>query len=115
MLYSFNNPLQLNDKSMGADRLRCGPCRSDRAKMRGVPHLGRDLRNHLWVPASAWTRLLCRAIHSSASASVANLLTVVGWVYGMTTSTPKYPPVRAIEFHTSITSKFYGDDYAVRR
>ena len=26
---------------------------------------------------------------------------------------PKYPPVRAIEFHTSITSKFYGDDYAV--
>ena len=27
---------------------------------------------------------------------------------------PKYPPVKAIEFHTSITSKFYGDDYAVR-
>ncbi len=27
---------------------------------------------------------------------------------------PKYPPVRAIEFHTSITSKFYGDDYAVK-
>lgn len=26
---------------------------------------------------------------------------------------PKYPPVRAIEFHTRITSKFYGDDYAV--
>lgn len=26
---------------------------------------------------------------------------------------PKYPPVKAIEFHTSITSKFYGDDYAV--
>lgn len=26
---------------------------------------------------------------------------------------PRYPPVRAIEFHTSITSKFYGDDYAV--
>ena len=26
----------------------------------------------------------------------------------------KYPPVKAIEFHTSITSKFYGDDYAVK-
>jgi isopenicillin N synthase-like dioxygenase len=26
---------------------------------------------------------------------------------------PKYPPVRAIEFHTRSTSKFYGDDYAV--
>jgi isopenicillin N synthase-like dioxygenase len=26
---------------------------------------------------------------------------------------PKYPPVKAIEFHTAITSKFYGDDYAV--
>jgi isopenicillin N synthase-like dioxygenase len=25
----------------------------------------------------------------------------------------KYPPVRAIEFHTRTTSKFYGDDYAV--
>ena len=29
-------------------------------------------------------------------------------------SNPKYPPVKAIEFHTSITSKFYGDDYAVK-
>ena len=27
---------------------------------------------------------------------------------------PKYPPVKAIQFHTSITSKFYGDDYAVK-
>ncbi|HJW94781.1 MAG TPA: 2OG-Fe(II) oxygenase family protein [Thermoanaerobaculia bacterium] len=27
---------------------------------------------------------------------------------------PKYPPVKAIEFHTSITSKFYGDEYAVK-
>jgi len=27
---------------------------------------------------------------------------------------PKYPPVKAIQFHTGITSKFYGDDYAVR-
>jgi len=27
---------------------------------------------------------------------------------------PKYPPIKAIEFHTSITSKFYGDDYAVK-
>ncbi|MDP9361767.1 MAG: hypothetical protein M3P29_09975 [Acidobacteriota bacterium] len=27
---------------------------------------------------------------------------------------PKYPPVKAIHFHTSITSKFYGDDYAVK-
>jgi hypothetical protein len=26
---------------------------------------------------------------------------------------PKYPPVRAIEFHTRSTAKFYGDDYAV--
>ena len=26
---------------------------------------------------------------------------------------PKYPPIRAIEFHTQSTSKFYGDDYAV--
>ena len=25
---------------------------------------------------------------------------------------PKYPPVRAEEFHTAITSKYYGDDYA---
>ena len=28
--------------------------------------------------------------------------------------TPRYPPVKAIEFHTRTTSKFYGDDYAVR-
>ena len=27
---------------------------------------------------------------------------------------PTYPPVKAIEFHTGITSKFYGDDYAVK-
>jgi isopenicillin N synthase-like dioxygenase len=27
---------------------------------------------------------------------------------------PKYPPVKAIEFHTRTTSKFYGDDYAVK-
>lgn len=26
---------------------------------------------------------------------------------------PKYEPVRAIKFHTNITSKYYGDDYAV--
>jgi len=26
---------------------------------------------------------------------------------------PKYPPVKAIVFHTRSTSKFYGDDYAV--
>lgn len=26
---------------------------------------------------------------------------------------PKYPPVSSIQFHTSITSKYYGDDYAV--
>ena len=25
----------------------------------------------------------------------------------------RYPPVRAIEFHTRTTSKYYGDDYAV--
>lgn len=27
---------------------------------------------------------------------------------------PRYAPIRAIEFHTRTTSKFYGDDYAVR-
>ena len=27
---------------------------------------------------------------------------------------PKYAPIKAIQFHTSITSKFYGDDYAVK-
>ena len=26
---------------------------------------------------------------------------------------PKYPPVKAVEFHTRTTSKLYGDDYAV--
>ena len=26
---------------------------------------------------------------------------------------PKYEPIKAIEFHTRSTSKFYGDDYAV--
>ncbi|MFQ5718596.1 MAG: 2OG-Fe(II) oxygenase family protein [Acidobacteriota bacterium] len=26
---------------------------------------------------------------------------------------PKYPPIRAIEFHTRTTAKYYGDDYAV--
>ncbi len=26
---------------------------------------------------------------------------------------PKYPPVKAINFHTGITSKYYGDEYAV--
>jgi hypothetical protein len=24
---------------------------------------------------------------------------------------PKYPPIRAEDFHTKITSKYYGDDY----
>jgi isopenicillin N synthase-like dioxygenase len=28
---------------------------------------------------------------------------------------PKYPPVKAITFHTRSTSKFYGDDYAVEQ
>ena len=27
---------------------------------------------------------------------------------------PKYPPISAIEFHTAITSKYYGEAYAVR-
>lgn len=27
---------------------------------------------------------------------------------------PKYAPIRAIEFHTHSTAKFYGDDYAVK-
>ncbi len=26
---------------------------------------------------------------------------------------PKYPPVSALQFHTAITSKYYGEDYAV--
>ena len=26
---------------------------------------------------------------------------------------PHYDPIRAIDFHTRTTSKFYGDDYAV--
>ncbi len=26
---------------------------------------------------------------------------------------PKYEPVKAVTFHTRITSKYYGDDYAV--
>ena len=26
---------------------------------------------------------------------------------------PKYPPISAIEFHTAITSKYYGEEYAV--
>jgi hypothetical protein len=25
----------------------------------------------------------------------------------------KYPPIQALPFHTRITSKYYGDDYAV--
>ena len=28
---------------------------------------------------------------------------------------PRYPPIRAIEFHTRTTSKFYGDAYAVTK
>jgi isopenicillin N synthase-like dioxygenase len=28
--------------------------------------------------------------------------------------TPKYPPIGVLEFHTAITSKYYGDDYAVK-
>ncbi|PYQ47857.1 MAG: hypothetical protein DMF59_17750 [Acidobacteria bacterium] len=27
---------------------------------------------------------------------------------------PKYASIKAIQFHTNITSKFYGDDYAVK-
>lgn len=27
--------------------------------------------------------------------------------------TPKYEPIKALQFHTRITSKYYGDDYAV--
>jgi isopenicillin N synthase-like dioxygenase len=30
------------------------------------------------------------------------------------TGTAKYPPITALEFHTAITSKYYGDDYAVK-
>ena len=26
----------------------------------------------------------------------------------------KYEPVKALEFHTKTTSKYYGDDYAVK-
>jgi hypothetical protein len=29
------------------------------------------------------------------------------------TGEPKYPPVSALQFHTAITSKYYGADYAV--
>jgi len=29
--------------------------------------------------------------------------------------TPRYEPISAIEFHTNITSKYYGDDYAVAK
>ena len=29
--------------------------------------------------------------------------------------TPRYEPVAALKFHTSITSKYYGDDYAVTK
>ena len=29
------------------------------------------------------------------------------------TGEPRYPPVTALEFHTAITSKYYGEDYAV--
>jgi isopenicillin N synthase-like dioxygenase len=29
------------------------------------------------------------------------------------TGEPKYPPIKAVQFHTRTTSKFYGDDYAV--
>ena len=29
------------------------------------------------------------------------------------TGKPKYPPVSALKFHTAITSKYYGEDYAV--
>ena len=25
---------------------------------------------------------------------------------------PKYEPISAVKFHTNITSKYYGDDYA---
>ena len=31
------------------------------------------------------------------------------------TGTPKYNPISAIDFHTRITSKYYGDDYAVNK
>ncbi len=29
------------------------------------------------------------------------------------TGEAKYPPISAIRFHTAITSKYYGEDYAV--
>jgi hypothetical protein len=54
-------------------------------------HAHRDLRNHLPARTSDWTRLLLCAIHASAAASVAKLLTVVGYVPGMTISTAKAP------------------------
>lgn len=28
------------------------------------------------------------------------------------TGEPRYPPIRAENFHTRITGKYYGDDYA---
>jgi hypothetical protein len=40
------------------------------------------------------TRRLCDAIQASASAVVAKLVTVVGWVSGTVTSTPKVPSGR---------------------
>jgi hypothetical protein len=57
----------------------------------GGPARDPCLRNHPVAELCASTRLLCRAIHAAASASLVNGLTVVGLLSGMLTSTLKSP------------------------
>ncbi len=57
-----------------------------------------------------------RALHREARVSLP--MAIYLWEHEMLevlpgTGEPRYPPISAIRFHTAITSKYYGDDYAV--
>ena len=60
-------------------------------RLLGGPARDPCLRNQPVAELCASTRLLCSVIHATASASLANGLTVVGLLSGMLTSTLKSP------------------------
>ena len=53
---------------------------------------------------SLWSHILGRAMRGPLEGETLEVLPGLG--------EPKYPPINAEEFHTLITSKYYGDDYA---
>ena len=66
---------------------------------------------HIFSRLLGWLDGIPRARLLSAAGGISVSFVVVRLLPGL--GEPKYPPVKAIAFHTRSTSKFYGDDYAV--